>query len=308
MDYCSSFLRSLSLQPLGIVNDKLYSKPLNPELLKHSHKLEGKEVERNYIRIMLKRISGALLLSLLALQVTAQSPKTRVPTYFGFQVKPIFPTRFIGEPTLTQKVENYETTISQRIGYSFGGVVRVGLTKFIALETGINFNQRNFNLDMSIPDSSVYASNDLSFVTYEIPVNGLIYIRLDEKWYMNTSIGVALSYNPTNVGVKTIPGTGQHIFRHTGLAKKVVFEFNANVGFEYRTEKSGTFYLGGSACVPFSPIFYLLSEYTYSGYHIETDAQNDGKVDGSYLSLDFKYFFPNIKSKGSPFKAGPIEQ
>lgn len=262
---------------------------------------------QNYTYSMFSKLTFITVALLLHTATHAQSVKTKVPSYFGFQVKPIFPTRFIGEPTLVSRVEGYETTLSQRTGYSFGGVVRVGLTKFIALETGINFNQRNFNIDMALPDSSLYEKNDMSFVTYDIPINGLIYIRLAEEWYMNTSIGVALSYNPTNVGVKTIPATGQHIFRHTGLAKKVIFELNANIGFEFRTKKSGIFYLGGSGRVPFSPVFYLYSEYTYQGYHLETDAKNDGKVDGSYLALEFKYFFPNIKSKGSVFQPGPIE-
>lgn len=264
-------------------------------------------LQKNYIKMLFSRRIFSLFLLAFSLQLNAQTAKVKVPSYFGFQVKPIFPTRFIGEPTLTQRVQEFETTISQRVGYSFGGVVRVGLTKFIALETGINFNQRNFNIDMAVPDSSVYGTNDLSFVTYDIPINGLVYIRLADKWFMNTSIGVAMSYNPTNVRVETIPTTGQHIFEHMGLAKKVIFELNANVGFEFRTEKNGIFYLGGSGRVPFAPIFYLRSTYRYQGYELQSDAQNEGKIDGSYLALEFKYFFPNIKSKGSTFKPGPIE-
>lgn len=255
---------------------------------------------------MFKFIVLGILLSIAQFGFT-QTKREKVPSYFGLQVKPILPTRFIGNPVLTQLDSGFHTTFSQRTGYSFGGVVRVGLTKLLALETGINLNQRNFDIEMSVPDSNVYATNDLSFVTYDIPINALVYIKLDEKWYMNTTIGTAMSYNPTNVGVKTLPG-GYHTFRHTGLAKKVIFELNAEVGFEFRTEKSGFFYLGGIGRVPFEPLFYLKSQYAYQGYKVTIDAENQGKVDGSYLAVTFKYFFPNIKNKGQQFQNGPITQ
>jgi hypothetical protein len=32
-----------------------------------------------------------------------------------------------------------------------------------------------------------------------------------------------------------------------------------------------------------------------------------GEIDGSFLALDFKYFFPNIKNKGPQFQQGPIQ-
>lgn len=235
-----------------------------------------------------------------------QTAKTKVPSYFGLQVKPILPTRFIGNPVLEQEQEGFSTTFSQKVGYSFGGVVRVGLTKLLALETGINYVERNFNIDFAVPDSNVVGSNDMSFISYSIPINGLVYIQLSEDWYMNTAIGVDLAYNPTNTEVKSFP-TGQHIMHHIGLARKVNFGFNAEVGFEFRTKKKGIFYLGGIGYVPFSPLMYLRSTHQYQGYVNTIDPEAFGKVDGSYLSIEFKYFFPNIANKGPQFQRGPIE-
>ncbi len=250
-----------------------------------------------------------LFVLLFSFSANAQPKKERVPSYFGFQVRPVFPTRFIGEPELTVDQTDPEavfmtTTISQRLGYSFGATVRAGLTKLIALETGINFTQRNFDLSMSVPDSSISGTNDLSFISYDIPINALFYIRLAEQWYMNASLGVAVNFAPTNIGVQTNP-IGFHYFTHTGiLTSKVGFDLNANVGFEFRTEKSGFFYVGGSGRVPFSSIFTLATNYRFQGYSSSTY----GEVDGSFLSIDFKYFFPNIKNKGEQFKPGPIVQ
>lgn len=249
------------------------------------------------------------ILSLITTGISAQQKKERVPSYFGLQVRPVFPTHFIGESVLNM-VQNdpdqvyITTTISQKLGYSFGATVRAGLTKLIALETGINFTQRNFDIEMAVPDSSIYASNDLSFINYDIPINALFYIRLTERWYMNASLGVALDFSPTHVGVQTNP-FGSHYFTHTGIVNsKFGFDMNANIGFEFRTEKSGFFYLGGSGRVPFKPIFTLATNYRYQGI----SSSIYGDVDGSFLSIDFKYFFPNIANKGEQFHKGPIVQ
>lgn len=250
-----------------------------------------------------------IFVSLFTFGLNAQEKKERVPSYFGLQIRPVFPTRFIGNPELNIEQTDPEsvyitTTLSQKIGYSFGATVRAGLTKLIALETGINFTQRNFDITMSVPDSSISGTNDLSFITYDIPINALFYIRLADKWYMNASLGFAVNFAPTHVGVQTNP-VGIHYFTHTGiLQSKVGFDLNANIGFEFRTEKSGFFYLGGSGRVPFAPIFTLATNYRYQGYN----SSIYGEVDGSFLSIDFKYFFPNIRNKGNQFKHGPIVQ
>jgi hypothetical protein len=250
-----------------------------------------------------------VLVALISFGASGQSKKERVPSYFGLQVRPVFPTRFIGESELTVNQDDPEsifftTTISQKVGYSFGATVRAGLTKLIAIETGINFTQRNFDITMSLPDSSINGTNDISFISYDVPINALFYIRLAEQWYMNASLGVAINFAPTHVGVQTNP-IGYHYFTHTGiLDNKVGFDLNANIGFEFRTEKSGFFYLGGSGRVPFAPIFTLATNYRYQGYSSSTY----GEIDGSFLSIDFKYFFPNIKNKGTQPLNGPIVQ
>ena len=244
-----------------------------------------------------------LLMSLYGLSQGSARKKERFPSYFGLQVRPIFPTRFIGEPVNTFTQDEFTTTMSQKMGYSFGGTVRAGLTKLIALETGINFTQRNFDVSMAVPDSGVSAVNDISFIAYDIPINGLIYVQLSEQFYMNASLGFAINFKPTDVGIITIPGSS-YIFTHSGrVNSKIGFDMNANFGFEYRTEKSGFFYIGGSARVPFSPLFTMVAQYKNQGYKNTIY----GKIDGSYLSLDFKYFFPNIAKKGVQFQKGPIE-
>jgi hypothetical protein len=244
-----------------------------------------------------------ILFTFSCLTLYGQEAKARFPSYFGIQVKPVFPTKFIGDPTQAFSLDGFETTISQRMGYSFGGTVRAGLTKLIALETGINFTQRNFNLTMGVPDSNSYAEDQMSFIEYDIPLNALFYIQLSKKFYMNASLGTAITFKPTDVGVFNQPG-GHHRYTHTGLTrKKVGLDLNANIGFEFRTKKAGFFYLGGSGRVPFAPLFDLVADWEYQG----NGTRIVGEVDGSFLAIDFKYFFPQINNKGPQFLNGPIE-
>jgi len=250
---------------------------------------------------MVKILLPILFISL-SLYSVGQVKKERFPSYFGIQVRPVFPTRFIGESSASFLKDGFSTTITQKAGYSFGGTVRAGLTKLIALETGINFTERNFDIDMAVADSNIFASNDLSFIQYDIPLNALIYVQLSEQFFMNASLGVALNFKPSDVGVLTLPG-GSFSFTHAGRVNSLAtVDLNANFGFEYRTEKSGFFYIGGSARVPFSPLFTLVSQYKYQGF--KTTIYGD--VDGSFLSIDFKYFFPNISKRGPQFQRGPI--
>jgi len=235
--------------------------------------------------------------------VFSQDAKQNPPSYFGIQVRPVFPTSFIGSPELSLSKDGFESTITQKMGYSFGGTVRVGLTKLVALETGINFTQRNFDIVMAVPDSNIAGSNTLGFIEYDVPLNALFYVQLADNWYMNASIGFALTYKPTDVATYNSPG-GYHAFIHTGVTRgKVGIDANANFGFEFRTKKKGFFYLGGSARVPFAPVFDILAQYRWQGDVIKMV----GEIDGSFLAIDFKYFFPNIKNKGPQFNEGPIQ-
>lgn len=233
----------------------------------------------------------------------SQDAKQNPPSYFGLQVRPVLPTNFIGDKELSLSQDGFESTIVQKMGYSFGGTVRVGLTKLIALETGINFTQRHFDITMAVPDSNAYDINTMVFIEYDIPLNALFYIQLSKSWFMNASIGFAVTYKPTHVGIYNAPG-GLHTFSHTGLTRgKVGADANANFGFEFRTEDKGFFYVGGSARVPFGPLFDWVADYQWEG----NITRIIGEVDGSFLAIDFKYFFPNIKNKGPQFNDGPIQ-
>ncbi len=237
--------------------------------------------------------------------------KRKLPTYFGIEVSPLFPTSFIGEKSLllTQPANdpfNLSASITQKMGFSIGGTIRTSFTKFIALETGINYTKRNFDVTMALPDSGIAANTSLGFIQYSLPINALFYIKLDEKWYMDASLGFGVNFSPTSIG-KVLKPQNRHVFTNLGYIKqKIGFDMNANLGFEFRTDKKGFFYLGGSARIPLQPLFRYYMQYEYNTSALVKVLEGD--VDGSFLAIQFKYFFPNIKNKGTQFNKGPIEQ
>lgn len=198
---------------------------------------------------------------MLSFQGLAQEKKVPPPSYFGLHVRAVLPTQFIGTNTLVLSKEGFNSTIRQKPGYSFGGTVRLGITDLIAFESGINFTQRYYDISYELPDSNLAGTADFGFIEYDVPLNGLFYIRLAERWFMNASLGLNLTFNPTHVQAYSSP-FGYHEFIFTGLLRnRFGIGSNANVGFEFRTEKKGIFYLGGSARVPFAPLFDMIASY-----------------------------------------------
>lgn len=219
-----------------------------------------------------------------------------LPTFFGIQVRPLFPTSAGGQELSSLTQSNYQVNISQNTGYSFGGIVRKGITKLIAFETGINYIQRNYSINMSLTDTNVNASHTWSHVNYEIPLNALIYIQLSSKTFMNSSLGGTIRFSPTDIK-KIVQTGGIHSFESYGLYKsKIAFSINGNVGFEYRTNKKGFYYLGASISVPLTPIMDYFSIHSIQSNTNKTLVE--GEIQGRYISLDLRYFFPNIKKKG----------
>lgn len=228
-------------------------------------------------------------------QKNKKEKKPRVPSYFGIAIRPNFPTDFIGKREVVLNENGFYSSLKQNAGFTAGASVRVGLTKLISIETGLNFTQRNFSLNSSIADSGLFFTDNLRFIEYDIPLNIFFNIQLAEQWFMNASLGGTVIMRPTSVGTVNQPNA-KHRFIHTGWLKKNNiwgFGFNGNIGFELRTRNAGFFYLGGVVNVPITPIFTFVAYHKYNSFIQEhTEDLTNG-----YLSIEFKYFFKNIKNK-----------
>lgn len=237
-------------------------------------------------------------------QKKKKNKKPRVPSYFGIGLRPNFPTNFIGTRELVLDQNGFYSSIKQTPGFTAGASVRIGLTKLIAIETGLNFTQRNFKITSSIADSGFFINDKLRFIEYDVPLNIYFNIQLAEKWFMNVSLGGSAIMRPTHVGKVNVLNL-KHRFVHTGFLKKNSiwgFGFNGNIGFELRTEKSGFFYLGGTVNVPITPIFTFAAHHRYDSFVQEYSED----YSNGYLGIDFKYYFKNIKNKGQQYGDGPM--
>lgn len=209
-------------------------------------------------------------------------------TTFGIQIKPVIPLSFIGSSEESISDKGIEFTLTPRSGYSFGMVARHGFTKMFSIESGINFTARNFGL--SIQDADFTGNTDIRFITYDIPVLALVYVQLSDELFMNAAFGGSISFLPSDWQ------TTDTYFRHVSYRTEwLIPSMLANVGFEYRTYDKGYFYLGASYHQP-------LRDFTTTnvGYYNENNNINDVggydafasfNLEGSYLTLDLRYFF-----------------
>lgn len=214
-------------------------------------------------------------------------------TTFGVQFKPLIPSTLLGTglDETTGELNTYQ--MQQRVGYSFGGVMRKGFTPWLSIETGISYVRRNYEARAINSSLGTADSSKFRIIGYEIPVSGLVFVQLSENIYMDGALGLALDMFPSDV---QSPGKNnsfyQRSFRNSWSKSSEVLPWMnlgiiANVGFEYRTKNSGYFYVGGSYHLPFKS--------SYNSFFIY---DNNGVVDqgflqltGNYLTIDLKYFF-----------------
>ena len=222
------------------------------------------------------------MLAFFQLQLQSSSFAQKGSTIVGVQYKPIFPVGFLG--TGTPELVTFDVELKS--GYCAGMVIRHNFSELLALESGINYVKRKYNLTIS--DADFKGKSEFRIIGYEIPVNLLVYIQLGEKLFMNASMGPSLDMFASNV--QSYDEYFQHVsFRNHIFQASVL----ANLGWEWRTEESGYIYLGASYHRPFSFIYLTKIEYRYRG----KDESTDQKLLGNYLTLDLRYFFPENKKR-----------
>jgi hypothetical protein len=220
-------------------------------------------------------------------------------TTLGIQLKPMFPSSFFGSGAYSAGDENLTVTFNPERGFAFGMVVRHGITKNWSFESGINFVQRNYRIDFQYARVSEFQQVDFRFVGYEIPVQGLLYVRLGNQWWMNAAAGISLDMYPSNVisQREVFQDTVAYIFvQRSYRTRWLQVAALANLGFEYRSKKSGYFYFGASYHRPFAPI-------GITEAFVQSKLENTGlfyDLIGTYLTADFRYFFHEDPERKRP--------
>lgn len=211
-------------------------------------------------------------------------------TYFGIQVKPIIPSNLFraGDTEIVQ--DNSIFRVEQNVGYTFGGIIRHDFKNWLSIESGISYVKRNYTAYVIDGINNQTSTASLGIIGYEIPIMGLIYVKLADQIFMDAGFGLAFDIFPSDVYNTDNNNFEFYGFRKTGLNTGLI----TNVGWEYRTVKKGSIYIGGSFQRPFIPIYQAdlaLSNGTASSRSASLN------LSGNYLTIDFRYFFPGEKKE-----------
>ena len=225
------------------------------------------------------------------------------PDFFGIQYRPIIPINAFGAGPLVMEdtLGVHNSIVSPEFGFSAGGVIRIGFSERFAVETGINMVRRNYRTDYFVLDSNLTAQTTIRNISYDIPVNLLVYVKVNKWLYINASFGNSFVFFLSNTATQT--NTLPHNFRTESLTFRWIrMALNANAGVEFRTEKEGIFYLGASFHRPYQSLYAFRTTYQYQNNPVRAG----GVMNGTFFTLDVKYFFPIVKSKGAPMPEGPL--
>lgn len=220
----------------------------------------------------------------------AQNDKTS----FGLQYKPIIASEYFNSSNIESNFGNFEFKLSPKYSNAFGMIIRHQIHKLFSIESGLNYTQRNFELEMEYNYySSIYADiTTFNIRSYELPIQLLTYIQVSNSWYLNVAFGVShnvLASDALSFGKKN-NNYYQNTYRKNGGYKALL----ANIGMEYRTPKKGYYYFGASLHRPFKAIAKIYPEFEADNdpLFVPTD---DKLIDllGNFVTIDFRYFFPN---------------
>ena len=201
---------------------------------------------------------------------------------FGIQAKPVIPFGFF-DPVTRLNEGAISGSFELTGGFSFGMLVRAGITPNITFETGISKIDRRYDIFVANDTSGYREQNKLRFTGYEIPAIALVFIRLGERTYMNNAIGFSLDMYPSDAEVVLEEST-VYLARTNWAQLGVV----GNIGAEYRTLKSGTLYLGATYHRPFGNMGQAEVRWYDRGFN---ETLIKGGIGGSYLTVDLRYFF-----------------
>ena len=206
----------------------------------------------------------------------------------GLQAKPVIPFTFF-DPVTRVDVPPLLGTAELTGGFAFGMMVRAGITKSISIETGINQITRRFDVAIANDTNGYAVQDNVRFIGYEVPALAMVYIRLGERSWMNNALGFSADLYPSDAE-RAQEFSRVYLARTDWLQMGLV----ANIGLEYRTYKSGWFYLGATYHRPFGDI--AEAEFTwYDDLGFGTTIR--GAIPGSYLTADLRYFFHNDPEK-----------
>ncbi|RYD83552.1 MAG: hypothetical protein EOP53_00495 [Sphingobacteriales bacterium] len=229
-------------------------------------------------------LKNALLLALFVFSAIAKVFAQQEPR-LGIAIKPIIPSGLFNNEADVIRRGNTQFAINPQVGYSAGVALRQDLPYLLSLETGIYYIRRIYELNITEGENTT--SNKFRFVNYEIPVTGLIYIRLGKNTYLNNAFGLSFDFFPNSVYTEN-----EYYQQKAERTYWVLPALTADVGGEYRTEKNGNFYIGAS-------YHRMLINMAKTLILYEKGAVKESvttPLSGNYFALNFRYYFPTNRT------------
>jgi len=220
--------------------------------------------------------------------------KQKLFVTIGPEIDIIIPTDFGARPNILYSDTMY--TFSPNVSYRIGACLRFDFSRTFSLQTGLYYINRNYSVKVGRSNpiqteiEQEFYSNTINYTGFELPIMGLFYVQLGRQWFMNNAVGFSADFYPSSI----LKGGGSDPYQiYGGRNSWCVPAMKAAIGFEWRSENAGYFYLGGQFHRPFFPIFSGFVERSQLepyGYQTAEIPQS-----GTYFSVDIKYFFPTGK-------------
>ena len=216
---------------------------------------------------------------------------------FGFTINPIVPVNYFGAGPLSIQNDTASLTLASKIGYQFGMLWRSDFTDHFSLESGILYTRRNFKISgsSSITGSNTLDSTSFGYINYNLPVKGYVYIQLSEKTHLTSSAGLSIDFYASDV---TTMGKEGLIAHYSERARWINASIISGLGFEWRDDDKGIFYIGAGVNIPISTIAVTYLWYNYNltiNDNLYETKFSPEFLKGNFLSLDLKYFLPVSK-------------
>ena len=212
---------------------------------------------------------------------------------FGFEAGTIIPINYFGAGPLKLPENNSELTLSSKVGYHFGMVIKTNYGKRFCIENGINFLRRNFMIygTSQFNGSSTSDTSNFGYINYGIPIKGSVFIQLDKEIFMSTTVGASLDFYASAVGSK---GINYYIDHISDRARWINGSICAEIGVESRNQTNGSFHVGIGVNIPISTIAVTKLKYFYNSSDInDYDRYENIFLRGNFFNLNLRYYLPS---------------